>query len=267
VTVVALCSAKGSPGVTTLACVLGAVWPVGRPVVVAEWDPSGGDLALRFGLYARRGMTSLVLARRQESSAGDASLVPHTQSLPGGLEVLVGPVGADSATALDHELAKVSGPVFPADNALVDCGRVIPGAPGQRRMLAQADRVLVVSRSDASGLGHARWALDRIRALDRTGITSLILVGEGQFGVRDASSALGIEVLEAVPDDPSAAAVACGAPGKAREFARSRLVASARRIVDRILCEVSSRTADVGTLTDVRDTGEDTQVVSEVSAR
>ena len=38
-------AAKGGPGVTTAAVALAAVWP--RRAIVAECDPSGGDLALR----------------------------------------------------------------------------------------------------------------------------------------------------------------------------------------------------------------------------
>lgn len=87
---VALCSAKGSPGVTTLACVLGAVWPTDRAIVVAECDPSGGDLAGRFGLSTRIGMTSLVLTERQ-GAGGPTDYRTHVQQLPGGLDVLVAP--------------------------------------------------------------------------------------------------------------------------------------------------------------------------------
>ncbi|MCP5854114.1 hypothetical protein NL323_29700, partial [Klebsiella pneumoniae] len=42
---IVLGAAKGAPGVTTAAVALAAVWP--RSAVVAECDPSGGDLALR----------------------------------------------------------------------------------------------------------------------------------------------------------------------------------------------------------------------------
>ena len=38
-------SAKGSPGATTTALLLGALWP--RPTVLAECDPSGSDVAWR----------------------------------------------------------------------------------------------------------------------------------------------------------------------------------------------------------------------------
>lgn len=233
--IVALCSAKGSPGVTTLTCALGAVWPTERQVIVAECDPCGGDIAARFGLNSRRGMSSLLLAKRQEQ-AKDVSLAPHSQRLPGGLEVLVGPVGADSAIALDYELAKISGPVFPPRcDSLVDCGRVVPSAPGQRRILQTSDHLLFVARPDASGLAHTRWALERLGMTDSDGITSLVLVGGGEFSSREASRALGVTVSEVVPNDPEGAGVICGAPGKPRAFARSSLLASARRVAERLI--------------------------------
>ena len=42
---IALCSDKGSPGVTTTALALGSAWVT--PVVVVEADLAGGDLAIR----------------------------------------------------------------------------------------------------------------------------------------------------------------------------------------------------------------------------
>ena len=234
-TVVAVCSAKGSPGVTTLACALGAVWPAGRQVLVAECDPSGGDLAVRFGLSARSGITSLVLARRQAAASG-AGVSSHVQRLPGGLEVLVGPIGADAAAAVDHELAKVPSGVLPNEtDSIVDCGRVVPSAPGQRRMLADANHLLVLARADASALAHARWVLDWLDTLRPVSMTSLVLEGEGPFSAREASTALGSQILGVVPYDTRGAAAASGLPGKTRGFERSPLVAAARQIVACIL--------------------------------
>src|SRR2546429_4288211 len=44
---VAACSSKGAPGVTTLAVALASGWPGGQAILV-EADPGGGDLAARF---------------------------------------------------------------------------------------------------------------------------------------------------------------------------------------------------------------------------
>ena len=50
VTLVALCSLKGSPGVTTAALGLAAGWPSAEQPVVVECDPAGGDLLGRYRL-------------------------------------------------------------------------------------------------------------------------------------------------------------------------------------------------------------------------
>ena len=135
---VALCSAKGSPGVTTLVCALAAVWPADRRVVVAECDPSGGDLATRSGLSPRRGMTSLVLAQRQEPM-NRADIAAHVQCLTGGMEVLVAPVGSESAANVDRELGRVGlASLHDAGDLIADCGRLATTAPGQMEILRNA---------------------------------------------------------------------------------------------------------------------------------
>ena len=42
---IALFSAKGSPGVSTTAMLTAALWP--RPSILVDADPMGGDIALR----------------------------------------------------------------------------------------------------------------------------------------------------------------------------------------------------------------------------
>jgi MinD-like ATPase involved in chromosome partitioning or flagellar assembly len=237
VTTISLCSAKGSPGVTTLACALAAVWYSERRVVIAECDPFGGDLAPRFGLSTRRGMTSLVLSRRHELS--DVSNPDdHTQRLPGGLEVLAGPVGSDSASALDEELPSVLSHLLPTDSdVLVDCGRFVPGAGGQLRFLRESDVVVVVTRADASGLTHTRWLIEKMRAHGMNESLRLVIVGDCIFPPREISEALGIGILEVMPTDSKAAAIVSGMPGHVHTLARSSLVSCAKRIVQRLCVE------------------------------
>ena len=103
-TIVTICSSKGSPGVTTLACAIAATWPQNRRILLAECDPSGGDIAARFGMSAKLGMTSLVLESRSSQGSALPNVEQHLQRLPGGLEVLVGAVGASAARMVDDEL-------------------------------------------------------------------------------------------------------------------------------------------------------------------
>jgi MinD-like ATPase involved in chromosome partitioning or flagellar assembly len=234
VTLVAFCSGKGSPGVSTLASVVGAVWPQDRQIVVAECDPSGNDLAARFGLSPRLGMTSLVLAHRRPSAVETRTMLEsHLQALPGGLEVLVGPVTPDASTSLDRELCGVVPTIFPSGvDILLDCGRIVSGAGGQLEILKAADHVVVTTRPDAAALAHALWALDRVEDLRTERTSSVAVVGPGPFRVEEIELALQARVLGVIPFDPRSAAMACGLPGKPSRFARSSLVAAARRLVD-----------------------------------
>lgn len=233
-TLVAFCCGKGSPGVSTIACIAGAVWPAARRTVVAECDPSGNDLAARFGLSPRIGMTSLVLAHRR-SEQSEATFDPHVQTLPGGLEVLAGPLNPDAASSLDRELGAVGLGVFPqAIDVLVDCGRILTVAPGQQEVLKAADHVVVVTRPDAAGLAHTLWTLDVVRNLTK-GTSSVVVVGSSRFRAGEIEQAFQAKMVSVLPFDEKSAAMVCGSPGKTKRFARSSLVVSARRLVDRLL--------------------------------
>jgi len=174
-------------------------------------------------------MTSLVLSNRQAAPDEETSS-SHLQTLPGGLEALVGPISGDAAWALDQEIAGV-GACFPAADAdlLVDCGRLQPGAPGQRELLRTADRVLMVTKADLSGLAHVLGAVQKLRALGDDRV-NLITVGDGDFGSRETTAALSVTLLGNVPKDAEGAAMACGAAGRERAFARSPLIETARHL-------------------------------------
>ena len=62
---IALCSAKGAPGVTTSGLALALSWP--RPVVLAELDPAGGDVLAGYGRgeLSAGGLADLELAARR----------------------------------------------------------------------------------------------------------------------------------------------------------------------------------------------------------
>lgn len=226
-TAVALCSAKGAPGVTTLACLLGAVWPVERPVVVAECDPSGGDIATRFALDDQAGMAAFVLSARHARSVSFPT--PFVQQLPGGLEVVVGASSAEAAHMIDREVAGMSALTALSCDVVCDCGRVGIGSLGQRALLRQADAVLVVAGADRSSLGHVAGLVGHLREM---GTSSLGLVLSASHH-RDASSAarvLGVELAASIPWDPAAAAVVRGEPGSRRRLVRSPLVAAAETL-------------------------------------
>jgi hypothetical protein len=231
-TTIAVCSAKGSPGVSTLACLLGAVWPQPRRVVVAECDPSGNDIAARFGLSPLVGMTSLILSTRRDQGAPFESQV---QVLPGGLEVLVGPVSPDGAHRLDRELHDAGVAIsfsVPAD-LIVDCGRLDPFAIGQRAVIGVADHVVLLVRPDGAGIAHARAAVASLGELRGGARQSwFVEVGPSPFDDCDIARVIGVSKAGSLPLDHVAAAMVCGCPGPPRMLARSGLVHATRRIAD-----------------------------------
>ena len=258
-TVVSMVSVSGAPGVTTLACLLASTWVGPGPVAVVECDPSGGDLAARFGLSSVVGWPSLTAAVRRTGTS--TQLDPHLQRLPGGLPVLVGahqgtPAAsdgfeagvvrswsdADGAGAISRDggagISRDGGAGNGAgdgggagDNGLVvvDLGRV-PHCPGATDgWLEAADWTVVVVRDEPAGAVRVRE--NAAELLERTGgRLGLVVVGAHGFRCRELTELTGLVPLGDVPFDPESAAVASGASGAGRRLDRSQLLAKVRRV-------------------------------------
>ena len=241
--VTTLVSVKGAPGVTTLACLVGATWPDHRRVAVVEADPFGGDLAARFRLSGTSGWASFVVASRR--SDGPVPITPHLQSLPGGLDVLVRPDGGRSVIthrSVDALLQSCrSGEPGPCD-LVVDGGRLRDdyeqvGSCAEANdheadaspWLVRSDAVFVVTRRDAPSIVKVSQRAPGL--LDRCGDNvRLVVVGRGPHDAAAIEEFTGLPVLGEVPHDPSAAQVAAGEGGSGRRLSRSLLVVSARRL-------------------------------------
>jgi len=226
---------KGSPGVTTTAVALAAVWP--RPALLAECDPAGGDLpALLPGsggavLTATRGVVSLAAAARTQAHP---NIDDHVQVVDGGLPVLAGAASAAQVAALAPSWPAVIDSLAGLEGAdvIVDCGRYSPDDP-TGLLIGVSDLTLVVCRATAASVGHAREVLV---ALGRRGDGSrppdapvaVVVVGD-QSEAREVGGALAPHTpafVAALDHDPTAAAGLCGA--WSRRLDRSRLVSAAR---------------------------------------
>lgn len=190
-TVVAVGSLKGSPGATTAMLALAAVWPVSTPLLLVEADPDGGALAARFGLSTDPGRASAAPGLRRD--AADVVLDRHTQTLPGGTPILVGPTSPEQARASLAGCAARLGGALAASatrDAIVDCGRLSVGTPAAP-LLAAADTLLVVVRPRLDELAPLTH---RLPALAKGGArVGLLLIGEVPYrqddvgGSRDRS--------------------------------------------------------------------------------
>jgi hypothetical protein len=219
---VALASVKSSPGATTTALALGVCWPAAQRPVVVECDPAGGDVAMRFGLAAEPGLVSLAAAARRSHDPG--LFWRHAQKLPGGLDVVAGPVGAGRARAALDVLAAVPALWRCAGEQaalIADCGRLDPGAP-TLTVLRAADVTLLVVRNEIGELAHvaerAEAVADSVGGAAGAGRLGLLLVGERGYPRDEIADAVGLPIAAVLPIDPRGAAALAGraASGVAR---------------------------------------------------
>ncbi len=233
-TVVAFASIKGAPGMTTLACLVGATWPEDRKVMVVECDPSGGDLAARFRLSSRIGWTSLISAARR--SEPGILIESHLQQLPGGLDVLVGTTGSQASElsrSLVTILAGASSSSHGPWDVLVDLGRLRPGDSNAGNWLDIADVVVIGLRNDAASVVQVRERrmADLSQWSDRLG---LVVIGSHCYSSSEIEKFTGSPVLGEIPFDAQAAAVAAGQRSGERRLSRSLLCTSAIRLTRRL---------------------------------
>ncbi len=236
----ALAAAKASPGVTTTAVALAATWPAERGVLLVEADLGGGDLAAWFGLAVEPGLVSLAAARRSTPP----SVQGHTQPLPGGLRVLVGPPGAEQATAALG--------LLPADllagldrlegtDVLADLGRLNPGSPALP--LARAARLLVlVCRPTLAELQHLAHRVAALREASQT--VGLVLVGGGPYPPAEVARTLGVQVLGTLPVDRHGAGLLGGTAAGMPGLRRTRLVRAARTLADDLAGRLATNPTD-----------------------
>lgn len=219
--VVALASAKGAPGVSVTGLALAWAWP--GDVALADVDPAGSDVVWRCRdaagepLDPDRGLLTLGAAARR--GAEETTLAEHLQDTWLGFPVLAGVPSPEQLAGISGVWSQLPAifEAHPAD-VVVDVGRVVPGSVTVP-LLLRADLVCFVVRPDLEGAAQLRARLrglaDALR-LDEPGarpvavavVTSYrdrTVVGDLQRLVD--SEGLAAKVLGVVADDAKGAQV------------------------------------------------------------
>jgi hypothetical protein len=228
VAVIALASAKGSPGVSTAALALTLSWP--RDVLLIEADPAGGDLMAGYvhgEIAADRGLAHLaVSARRETLNDGlsaqviDFSLASERTSrlfVPGIGDPAQAPVVDGAWPVMIRYFAGLSSPASPQPrDTIVDCGRLAVAYPPMA-VLYEADLVLIVVRRS---LRSASATLPYLASL-RQAIAShggdpdrvaLLAIERGEYRSSEVTRALGVPIVATLPwREKDAAALSEGA--------------------------------------------------------
>jgi hypothetical protein len=224
----ALVSAGGSPGVTTAAITLALTWPT--PVIIAECDPSGGDVLaglLAGHVPAGRGLMEHAMEAGRGGQAAAASLV--TQLVPldedGTRMLLPGLTDPRQATGLATAWPAVAATLTAQSaDVIADCGRLDAG-PGQPlAVLSAACTVAVVLRPTLRQVWLARPRVELLGQLvGGSARLALLLTGPGTHSAREIAHALGLPVLAALPDDSRTARLLSDGLGDRRCLTRGSL--------------------------------------------
>ncbi|WP_103501048.1 hypothetical protein, partial [Streptomyces sp. SM14] len=254
---IAVAADKGSPGATTTAVALAALWP--RRALLAEVDPAGGDLVYRSARENGRpldpgtGLLSLAATARRGIAA--EQLWDHSQRVAGGLDVIVGLTSSDQGAGVSGQWGAL-GKAFAdlaqsphqeaAADVIADCGRLGPDSP-TLALLPHATVVLLVTRIQPENLAHVREravALNNKLHGQQRGAAQigkpqvgLVLVADpaqggriaGQVNDMMAASHAGARIAGLVADDPAGAEQLSGR--RRGRVDKSLLVRSVRKVV------------------------------------
>ncbi len=247
--VIALISAKGSPGVSTTSLAMTLAWP--RPVLLVEADPAGGDIMagyVRGQVPMDRGLVQVALSARHNRLAAD---------FPGQLLDLAKPKSAVSRVLLaglaDPAQAATVAPVWDrlaahfahlghsdtGTDVIIDCGRLSTMfAP--LPLIASADIVLLVVRATLRSAATAKPAIAAAHhGLGTAGKDrlALVVIEGGEYRAAELGKALRTPVLAAIPWRPSEAAAL--SDGVGRLAGSSALVRAVREMEPAIRTKVA----------------------------
>jgi hypothetical protein len=224
VALIALTSAKGSPGASTAGLAFTLAWK--SHTILAECDPAGGDILTGYlgslSLPPDRGLLQLAMADSRNSLAQEfwGQLIdldaPNRQRL-----VLPGINSLSQGTTLKATWSRLAAFFAglehgdPGHDVIADCGRLATThAPWP--VFQRADLILLVIRPTSLRSVAPAWpALNELRrdlveasvSLDSLG---LLLIGGGDYGRRDIEQRLQCPVVAQLPDDAKSAAALAG---------------------------------------------------------
>ncbi|SDG67033.1 hypothetical protein SAMN05421505_106201 [Sinosporangium album] len=245
---IVLAADKGAPGVTTAATALGAVWP--RPVLVAECDPAGGDIAYRLpaedGGMLNPGRGLLTLGATARRGLTPEQIYEHTQRIIGGLDVLAGLTHGEQAAGLTWMWGPLGRAFAALPNAdvLADCGR-LGGHPQMNDLIAEAELVVLFTRASLPHVAHLRERLAIMQKGPQVGV--VVIADSRQYrgsidevrrivAATNAATNKEVAFVAGLAYDPKGAELLGGQWGGRLD--RSLLIRTARELAGRLASSV-----------------------------
>ena len=200
--IVALCSAKGSPGVTTTAALLALHWPRGACTLL-EADPSGGSLVARWAGHRRISIEPGLISLAATREPIDAStLHTHSQPVTERVRVLAAPPNPGQAraalTSLGDNAANALTTIASALDMVIDCGRFDPASPSTR-LLRNADITLLLTRPRLDDVAVLAGVAASLR--DARVNVQLVCVGNKPYLADEVATHVGLPLAGVIAED------------------------------------------------------------------
>jgi hypothetical protein len=246
--IIAVGSDKGAPGATTLATVLGLVWPGER--VVVELDPRGADLPFRLMQASGQPMATApsIVGLAIDTRAGSTPppMDRYAQHTALGVPVIPGELSSRANSKMAAHLPAIAATAARWPGAVVaDLGSLQSTNPAMVVAKAAAT-VLLLTRPTLEGLGHLR---DRVEELtefvgdprrDRTTVgVVLVTDSHAEKSAIDQTAKLLSSIGSPAPvvgvftHDPAGAAALWSGP-VSKKLAKSALLRSGHHLVLRL---------------------------------
>jgi hypothetical protein len=199
-TLIALGSIAGSPGVTRLAIGLAAAWPdPDRRRVVLEADPDGGRLGAELGVGVEPGLMAVALAARSAHLSADEAFERGAAPVADWFVVAAPPSAEQTHSVLAHAgstLARIvarepDGPVW-----IADTGRLSTRSPALP-FATEADHVLLVTAGSFPALQLVPHRAEALRAAGCT--VAVVVIGPTPWPVAEIADFAGADVAAVLP--------------------------------------------------------------------
>lgn len=255
--IVALTSAKGSPGVTTTTLAMAMAWP--RPVLLLEADTVGSSSILagyfRGGVMHDVGLVDLAMAHHD----GDLLTTVYRSSiaLPGAdarlVPGLTSPVQARTVVQAWEQIAAALHTMDQhGTDVLIDAGR-LGTIGGPTPLLRSADAVVLVTRSNLPVIAALRACTPGLREDLRDGgqgedVLSLLVIGQGRpYPAKAISDAVGVPTLAVMDFDPTGAEVLTYGATPPRRYQSSGFARSVSTLNSALTTQLTDRAARLRT--------------------
>ncbi len=231
--VLALVSAKGSPGVTTAAAALTAAASLTGDSLLVELDPSGGDVQILTGVEDEPGVTLAATELRRQVSGGRRRR-RTSRSTPPGVPALLAPTAELMAASVIASVIERWRPALReyGGTVVVDAGRW-DGAQATARRVAVGDLVAVVCRPSVASVEHARHIVDRLRTTARRPVVALV-IGTRPYAPSEVAAELEVPLGGAIAWDPRGVGT-LWSKGVSKSWGRTWLASSAAQSLESLL--------------------------------